>query len=143
MSSVSVVIPVYNAELSLENLYGQLMPAMEATTAQFEVIMVEDHGEDDSWSIISKLAEQEESFFLEDIRQKFNDGIFFPAIELFMPWYREKMLFPPDLLPEKLTLIECEPEQLKDRRELFLEEILDGYQAAMTKALAATLRCLG
>ena len=59
MSSVSVVIPVYNAELSLEKLYNQLMPAMEATTAKFEVIMVEDHGEDDSWRIIRKLAEQE------------------------------------------------------------------------------------
>ena len=59
MSAVSVVIPVYNAELSLENLYNQLIPAMESTTDQFEVIMVEDHGEDDSWSIISKLAEQD------------------------------------------------------------------------------------
>jgi hypothetical protein len=44
MSSVSFVIPVYNAGLSLGKLYGQLMPAMEATTGQFEVIMVEDHG---------------------------------------------------------------------------------------------------
>jgi undecaprenyl-phosphate 4-deoxy-4-formamido-L-arabinose transferase len=59
MSSVSVVIPVYNAGLSLENLYEQLMPAMEAATDQFEVIMVEDHGEDNSWSVISKLAEQD------------------------------------------------------------------------------------
>jgi len=59
MSSVSVVIPVYNAELNLENLYDQLMPAMEAAEGQFEVIMVEDHGEDDSWNIISKLAEQD------------------------------------------------------------------------------------
>jgi glycosyltransferase involved in cell wall biosynthesis len=58
MSSVSVVIPVYNAELSLEKLYNQLMPAMEATTAQFEVIMVEDHGKDGSWSITNKMVEQ-------------------------------------------------------------------------------------
>jgi glycosyltransferase involved in cell wall biosynthesis len=59
MSSVSFVIPVYNAGLSLGKLYGQLMPAMEATTGRFEVIMVEDHGKDDSWSIISRLAEQD------------------------------------------------------------------------------------
>ena len=50
------MIPVYNAELCLENLYDQLMPVMKATTAQFEVIMVEDHGTDDSWRIIRKLA---------------------------------------------------------------------------------------
>lgn len=59
MSSVSVVIPVYNAGPNLRNLYDQLMPVMEATTGQFEVIMVEDHGADDSWSIVSNLAEQD------------------------------------------------------------------------------------
>jgi glycosyltransferase involved in cell wall biosynthesis len=59
MSAVSIVIPVYNAELSLIKLYDQLMPAMEAATPQFEVVMVEDHGADDSWRIISKLAEQD------------------------------------------------------------------------------------
>ena len=48
MSTVSVVIPVYIVELSLEKLYAQLMTALEATTAQFEVIMYKGHGEDDS-----------------------------------------------------------------------------------------------
>jgi len=56
MSAVSIVIPVYNAELNLKNLYEQLMPAMEAVTPQFEVIMVEDRGTDDSWNIISELT---------------------------------------------------------------------------------------
>ena len=59
MNSVSVVIPVYNAEPCLGNLYDQLIPAMEAITTQFEVIMVEDNSADDSWSIVSKLAEQD------------------------------------------------------------------------------------
>ena len=59
MSSVSVVIPVYNAELNLGNLYQQLMPAMEATTSQFEIIMVEDHSQDDSWRIISNLTKKD------------------------------------------------------------------------------------
>jgi glycosyltransferase involved in cell wall biosynthesis len=59
MSSVSVVIPVYNAELNLGNLYDQLMPAMEATTGQFEIIMVEDHSQDDSWRIISNLTKKD------------------------------------------------------------------------------------
>jgi len=59
MSSASVVIPVYNAELNLGNLYDQLMPAMEATTSQFEIIMVEDHSQDDSWRIISNLTKKD------------------------------------------------------------------------------------
>lgn len=60
MTAVSIVIPVYNAERSLHNLYDQLIRAMEAATSQFEIIMVEDHGTDNSWNIISKLAEQDE-----------------------------------------------------------------------------------
>ena len=59
MTPVSIVIPVYNAEPSLENLYDQLMPVLESITGQFEVIMVEDYGGDDSWNIISKLAEKD------------------------------------------------------------------------------------
>lgn len=56
MSSVSIIIPVYNAELSLETLYGQLISAMEDITKDFEIIMVEDHGSDNSWGIITKLV---------------------------------------------------------------------------------------
>lgn len=59
MLSVSIVIPVYNAELSLETLYRQLMPAMEDITQDFEVIMVEDYGQDNSWDIIARLAAED------------------------------------------------------------------------------------
>jgi|AntAceMinimDraft_5_1070358.scaffolds.fasta_scaffold00201_31 undecaprenyl-phosphate 4-deoxy-4-formamido-L-arabinose transferase len=60
MTSVSIVIPVYNAEGSLKELYNRLIPAMETATNQFEVIMVEDCGADNSWDIISKLAERDQ-----------------------------------------------------------------------------------
>ena len=56
MAAVSVVIPVYQAELSLRELYRQVVPAMEALTPTFEVIFVEDCGVDDSWSIVESLA---------------------------------------------------------------------------------------
>jgi glycosyltransferase involved in cell wall biosynthesis len=58
MNSISVVIPVFNAEASLENLYRQLIPALEAITEEFEVIMIDDHGGDGSWDVIKKLANQ-------------------------------------------------------------------------------------
>ncbi|MCU7861388.1 MAG: glycosyltransferase family 2 protein [Candidatus Thiodiazotropha sp. (ex Lucinoma kastoroae)] len=59
MTSVSVVIPVYNAELSLNTLCEQLIPIMEGASDQFEVILVEDHGSDSSWGIICNLASQD------------------------------------------------------------------------------------
>lgn len=59
MNSISVVIPVYNAEQNLQNLYEQLIPALEAIADHFEVIMVEDHGTDNSWKIINQLRAQD------------------------------------------------------------------------------------
>ena len=59
MSSVSVVIPVFNAAQSLEKLCQQLMPAMELITDDFEVIFVEDCSADGSWKIIRMLQESD------------------------------------------------------------------------------------
>lgn len=59
MSSISVVIPVYNADLSLENLCLKLIPAMEAITKSFEVIMVDDGSRDGSWEIIMQLIDRD------------------------------------------------------------------------------------
>lgn len=59
MSSVSVVIPVFNAAQSLEKLCQQLVPAMELITDDFEVIFVEDCSADGSWKIITMLQESD------------------------------------------------------------------------------------
>jgi glycosyltransferase involved in cell wall biosynthesis len=54
--TVSVVIPVYRAALTLRELYGQLSIAMRQVAPTFEIIFVEDCGGDESWSIIIELA---------------------------------------------------------------------------------------
>jgi undecaprenyl-phosphate 4-deoxy-4-formamido-L-arabinose transferase len=59
MTTVSVVIPVYRAELSLRSLHEQLVPVLERITSGFEIIFVEDCGGDGSWSIIRALASQD------------------------------------------------------------------------------------
>ncbi len=52
----SVVIPVYRSETSLRELYLRLVKVMEGISKRFEIIFVEDCGEDGSWSIVSELA---------------------------------------------------------------------------------------
>lgn len=59
MNSLSVVIPVYNAEQSLEKLCDQLIPALELIAADFEVILIDDGSIDQSWSMISKLTSRD------------------------------------------------------------------------------------
>lgn len=49
-------MPVYQAESFLKNLYMRLVHSLERMTLDFEIVMVEDGGEDNSWSIIEGLA---------------------------------------------------------------------------------------
>ena len=54
--TLSVVIPVYRAEATLETLYRQLVETLPALAADYEIIFVEDCGKDGSWAVISRLA---------------------------------------------------------------------------------------
>lgn len=61
MSSIiiSVVIPVYKAKNCLNELYERLKTSLEIITLEFEIILVEDCGEDGSWEIIEQLAKKD------------------------------------------------------------------------------------
>ena len=53
---ISVVIPVYKAEGCLDELYERIRKALEIISSEFEIILIEDCGGDNSWSIIERLA---------------------------------------------------------------------------------------
>jgi glycosyltransferase involved in cell wall biosynthesis len=53
---LSVVIPVFNAEQTLRELYQQLIPELERLTVRFEVILVEDSSGDRSWEVIREIV---------------------------------------------------------------------------------------
>lgn len=59
MTAVSFVIPVYRAELTINELYRQLVETCEANLETFEIIFVEDCGGDESWALIGALAQQD------------------------------------------------------------------------------------
>lgn len=53
---LSVVIPVYKAENCLDELYLRLKVALESISLNFEIVLVEDCGGDNSWLVIERLA---------------------------------------------------------------------------------------
>jgi undecaprenyl-phosphate 4-deoxy-4-formamido-L-arabinose transferase len=55
---VSVVIPVYNEEAGLANLFARLYPAMDALALPYEVIFVNDGSRDNSVSILAEQYRQ-------------------------------------------------------------------------------------
>jgi undecaprenyl-phosphate 4-deoxy-4-formamido-L-arabinose transferase len=54
--SVSVVVPVYKSEATLETLVQRLGSVLGARGAPFEIVLVNDGGRDRSWDVITKLA---------------------------------------------------------------------------------------
>lgn len=54
---LSVIIPVYQAENCLDELYVRLKATLQIISDDFEILMVEDCGGDNSWRVIQRLAE--------------------------------------------------------------------------------------
>ena len=56
MPVISVAVPVYKAEHCLGELYRRLVASIETISPDFEIILVEDCGGDNSWQVIEQLA---------------------------------------------------------------------------------------
>lgn len=56
---ISVVVPVYKAELSLEELYRRLNVTLDAIAPGYEILFIEDCGGDNSWLVIEDLARKD------------------------------------------------------------------------------------
>lgn len=56
MPHISIVIPVYKAEACLHELHLRIINSIAPITDDFELILVEDCGGDNSWHIINELA---------------------------------------------------------------------------------------
>jgi dolichol-phosphate mannosyltransferase len=53
---ISVVVPVYRSEASLEPLYERLRATLSGLTPLWQIIFVEDRGPDGSWAVLERLA---------------------------------------------------------------------------------------
>ena len=53
---ISIVIPVYNAEKIISQLINKIILCVTQITVDYEIILVEDCGSDNSWNEINKLA---------------------------------------------------------------------------------------
>jgi glycosyltransferase involved in cell wall biosynthesis len=54
--SISVVVPVYNGELTLPDLVRRLEPVLRVLAREYEIVLVNDGSRDQSWAIIQRLA---------------------------------------------------------------------------------------
>ena len=59
MSLISLVIPVYNEDESLVELYSQIREALEPSPHEFEVLFIDDGSQDKSLQIMHELASED------------------------------------------------------------------------------------
>jgi len=59
MPVISVVVPVYRAENCLDELYRRLKIVLENISHDFEIVLVEDCGGDNSWQVIERLSAED------------------------------------------------------------------------------------
>ena len=60
MKKISVIIPVYNSQENLNELYARLTVSLKSLSGEsYEIIMVEDCGDDNSWDVICSLTEKD------------------------------------------------------------------------------------
>lgn len=72
ITSLSVVVPVFNEEGNLEELYCRLTAILREIALPYELILVDDGSTDGTWSLIRKLATLDER--VSALRQRRNFG---------------------------------------------------------------------
>ena len=70
--AVSLVVPVYNEELTLEQVYRQSVAALEGMGRPYEIIFVDDGSSDGTWRTLQRLHEGDAD--LRAVRLKRNFG---------------------------------------------------------------------
>ena len=58
---ISLVIPLLNEEESIQELYDWIVSVMQSNRFSFEILFIDDGSTDDSWEIISKIANNDKN----------------------------------------------------------------------------------
>jgi glycosyltransferase involved in cell wall biosynthesis len=68
---ISVVVPLFNEESSVETLYGEIVTALEPEGQQYEVIFVDDGSTDDSLRVLTQLHSESTNVVVVHLRRNF------------------------------------------------------------------------
>jgi glycosyltransferase involved in cell wall biosynthesis len=76
---ISVVIPLYNEQESIPNLYVAVKDALETYGASYEVIVADDGSTDNSFALLSAYAREDSTFKVVRLRRNFGQTAAFAA----------------------------------------------------------------
>ena len=70
---ISVIVPVFNAEDTLDDLFSSLRENLKKITNNYEIIFVDDESKDSSWSVIKKISKHND--FVKGLKFARNCGV--------------------------------------------------------------------
>lgn len=71
LPSISLVIPVFNSELSLSLLLDKLMASMPTIAGDYEVLFINDGSQDNSWQVIQELVKKDSHVFAINLMRNY------------------------------------------------------------------------
>lgn len=110
INSLTVVVPVYNSAVTLPHLIHRLAAFFETTDFPFELVLVNDGSEDNSWSVIQAFSEQLPWLFGIDLAANLGQhrallcGILLASNEVIVT-LDDDLQHPPEEIPKLLSAL--------------------------------------
>jgi len=71
MIKLSIIIPIYNEEESVKELYQELNGILKGLSIGYEIIMINDGSTDNSYRVIKEIAQEDSNFKVINFRKNF------------------------------------------------------------------------
>lgn len=136
---VSVVIPVFNSELTLASLVAQLAPVFERRQVPFEVILVNDCSRDGSWGVIAGLAAADARVRGIDLMRNYNQhnallcGIRAARYDVVVTM-DDDLQHPPEEIPKLLQPLDAGADVVYGAPQALPHGVLRNLASTITKA---------
>ena len=145
LPTVSVVVPVYNSELSLRELASRLTPVLSEVSSDFELILVNDGSRDASWAVVEELTDEHDWIIGIDMLRNFGQhnallcGVRAAQHELIVTM-DDDLQHPPEELPKLLAAIRAGDEVVYGTPHALPHELWRNVASRITKlALQAAM----
>jgi glycosyltransferase involved in cell wall biosynthesis len=77
--TISIVIPLYNEEENVRELYGSLKPVMDSLGDEYEIIFIDDGSTDNTLSLLQEIKAADDGVIVLSLRRNFGQTAAFAA----------------------------------------------------------------
>jgi glycosyltransferase involved in cell wall biosynthesis len=117
---LSIIIPIYNEELNIPNLYARLKPVVQKFGISYELVFVNDGSKDNSMLLVKKLAQEDPTIKYIDFSRNFGHQI---AVSAGIDMSRGAAI----------AIIDADLQDPPELIEIMYKKLLEGYENVYAK----------